>query len=265
MNAITTTWRQLVRRRLWPVALLLLAALAAVPVLLSREPAAPEPLEPVAISTEADETIAEPVVAKVTAEDRDRRRRVLGVRKDPFSPAPPKKAKTAQADESEATADDKVPAAPAPSGGGTTTPTGGEAAPEKTYYSPGTIVVRFGDATSDTLQKFAVKKFEALPDEELPLLIYMGLTKNGKKAKFLVDAAVEVDGDGTCKPHPSSCETIELAVGETEFLDVLDPEADQDEESAEDEEASEEAETALLAQFQLDLVDIKRAGDDDVK
>ena len=39
MNVVTTTWRQLVRRRLWPVALLLLAALVAVPVLLAREPA----------------------------------------------------------------------------------------------------------------------------------------------------------------------------------------------------------------------------------
>ncbi len=37
MNALSTTWRQLVRRRLWPVAVLLVAALAAVPVLLSRE------------------------------------------------------------------------------------------------------------------------------------------------------------------------------------------------------------------------------------
>jgi hypothetical protein len=268
MNAITTTWRQLVRRRLWPVALLLLAALVAVPVLLVREPAAPAPIAPIAISTEADDTIAEPVVAKVTAEDRDRRRRVLGARKDPFAPARPKKtkAKAAQTDDTKAPTE-TVPA-PAPSGGGTTIPTGGEPAPEKTYYSPGTIIVRFGDAESGELNRFAVKKFEALPDEELPLLIYMGLTKNGKKAKFLVDAAVEVDGDGTCKPHRSSCETIELAVGETEFLDVLNPEVEEDEESTEeeDEEASEEeAEPELLAQFQLDLVDIKRAGDDDVK
>jgi hypothetical protein len=274
MNAITTTWRQLVRRRLWPVALLLLAALVAVPVLLAREPVAPEPIAPIAVSTEADDTIAEPVVAKVTAEDRDRRRRVLGARKDPFAPAPPKKtkkAKAAQTDEAKESSDDKA-STPAPSSGGTTVPTGGEPAPEKKYYSPGTIIVRFGDAESGDLKKFAVQKFEALPDEELPLLIYMGLTKNGKKAKFLVDAAVEVDGDGTCKPHPSSCETIELAVGETEFLDVLDPEAEEAEETeegeeSEDEESAEEEsdEPKLLAQFQLDLVDIKRAGDDDVK
>ena len=269
MNAITTTWRQLVRRRLWPVALLLLAALAAVPVLLAREPAAPAPIAPIAV-TAADDTIAEPVVAKVTAEDRDRRRRVLGVRKDPFRPAPikkAKKAKTAKADEAKTeSAPTKSSTDTSAAGGGGVTEAGGEPAPEKKYYAPGTIIVRFGDAAGGELQRFAVNKLEALPDDELPLLVYMGLTKDGKKARFLVDAAVEVDGDGVCKPHRSSCETIELAVGETEFLDVLDPEAEATDSESEDEDGSEEdAEPTLLAQFQLDLVDIKRAGDDDVK
>jgi hypothetical protein len=268
MNAISSTWRQLVRRRLWPVALLLIAALAAVPVLLAREPAAPAPIDPVAITTKADDTIAEPVVAKVTAEDRERRRRVLGVRKDPFRPAPLPKAAKADAEEPEAT---PAPPASVPDPG-TAPGTGtGEPAPEKRYYSPGTIIVRFGPTNSGELQRMAIEKFEALPDNEFPLLVYMGLTKNGKKAKFLVDAAVEADGDATCKPHPSVCETIELAVGETEFLDVMNPEVDEEEEQEETEvpeeteETEEEADADLLAQFQLDLVDIKRAGDDDVR
>ena len=38
MSFVTDTWRQLVRRRLWPVALLLLAALAAVPFVLAKDP-----------------------------------------------------------------------------------------------------------------------------------------------------------------------------------------------------------------------------------
>jgi hypothetical protein len=52
----------------------------------------------------------------------------------------------------------------------------------------------------------------------------MGLTTDGKKAKFLVDDALQPTGDGVCKPHPSNCETIELAKGETEFFDTVDPE-----------------------------------------
>ena len=262
MNAVTSTWRQLVRRRLWPVALVLLAALAAVPVLLAREPAAPEPLAPVPVTTEADDTIAEPVLAQITPEDRDRRRRVLGVRKDPFAPAPQPKAKKADTPADEAV--DPSTSAPGTSGG---TETGGEPAPEKTYYSPGTIIIRFGDTNSDQMQRFAIKKLGPVPDDEFPLLVYMGLTKDGKRAKFLVDAAIEAEGDGRCKPHKSSCEIIELAVGETEFLDVIEPETEEvtEEEDGETTDEETEAEPTILAQFQLDLVDIKRAGDDDVR
>ena len=133
----------------------------------------------------------------------------------------------------------------------------GEPAPEKTYYEAGTIIVRFGEAAENVeLERVALQKLEPLPDDEYPLLVFMGLTKNGKKAKFLVDAAIEADGDGVCRPHASSCETVELAVGETEFLDVVDPEYD---------EATMPEEQKYLAHWQLDLVDIKRAGDSDVK
>jgi hypothetical protein len=276
MNVVTTIWRQLVRNKLWPVALLLLAALVAVPVLLAREPEAPEPLAPLAVNTEADDTIAEPIVAKVTAEDRDRRRRVLGARKDPFQPAPPPKVKKAKVDEQPGPKVDAPTPVDTGTGGGGTETVGGEPAPKKRYYPAGTIVVRFGDAEGGQLERFTINKFEPVPDDEFPLLVYMGLTKDGKKAKFLVDAALEVDGDGDCKPHKSSCEVIELAVGETEFLDVLNPETDEvteDEEAAGtddetetvDEEEGEESEPTILATYQLDIVDIKRAGDDDVK
>ena len=267
MNAVTSIWRQLVRRRLWPVAVLLVAALAAVPFVLAKEPEVIPPADPIpATGTKADEAIAEPVVAKVEPQDRARRRRVLGAVKDPFEPAPPKKTKakaSAQAPAPEAPSEE-----PVSTGGGSSADTGGvpvdtEPAPKKTYYAAGTIIVRFGDATSEKLEKFAVRKLGPVPDDELPLLVYMGLTKDGKKAKFLVDAAIEADGDGTCRPHPANCETIELAVGETEFLDVINPEYVEDDATDPDEDQGQEQ--RVLASFQLDLVDIKRAGDDDVK
>jgi len=263
MNAVTSIWRQLVRRRLWPVAVLLVAALAAVPVVLAREPAVPTPGPAPAVTTsKADDAIAEPVVAKVEPEDRSRRRRVLGVAKDPFQPAPVKKdaKKTEKAEEPKPEASKPVESKPSTDTGGGAVTTPVDVAPvtpvaPKKYYSAGTIIVRLKDPESEQSARFAVKKLEPVPSDEVPLLIYMGLTKNGKKAKFLVDAAVEVDGDGDCKPHPANCETIALAVGETEFLDVIDPEAAAD--------ATDES--RIVAQFQLDLVDIKRAGDDDVK
>jgi hypothetical protein len=248
MNVLTTTWRQLVRRRLWPVALLLLAALAAVPVLLTREPEPVVPGPAPAQAATTDEALAEPVVAKISSEDHSRRRRVLGVRKNPFLPAPVKKPK-------------KTTKATTKSTGGTTV-TGGSSAPKpittpvtspspvlptlpvapappKKTYAKGSLIVRFGDATT-VLKRMNVKKLAPLPDDETPLLVYMGLTKNGKKAIFLVDESLDPTGDGTCKPHPASCETIELAKGETEFFDEVDAESGD-----------------VVKQYELDLVDIK--------
>jgi hypothetical protein len=244
MNAVTSIWRQLVRRRLWPVAVLLIAALAAVPVLLARDAqpvAAPVDAAP-AVATKADDTIAEPVVAKVEAADRGRRRRVLGARKDPFRPAPVKKPKTAKT--ADATPDDTTPTES--TGGGSTAPSSPltpapTPTPKPKVYPAGSLVIRFGDAEMEELPRMVLRKLKPLPDDVTPLLVYMGLADHGKKAKFLVDDALEVTGDGTCKPHPSNCETIELAPGETEFFDVIDPETGD-----------------ILGTYQLDLVKINR-------
>ena len=264
MNAVKSTWRQLVRRRLWPVAVLLVAALAAVPVMLARSPEAPVP--PVigadAVTSKADDGIAEPVVAEVTPEDRARRRRVLGSVNDPFRPARAKKTtvdepKTEAAPKTEQPpsggVEVKLPPVGGGSGGSVGVPVPTDPVAPVKLFTAGTVIVRFGEAKGEQSARFAIKKLEPVPDVELPLLIYMGLTKDGKRAKFLVDASVEVEGDGTCKPHASNCEVIELSVGETEFLDVIDPEAEADDEDR------------VTAQYQLDLVDIKRAGDADVK
>ena len=257
MNVLTTTWRQLVRRRLWPVAVLLLAALAAVPVLLARDaaPVATPPLPQTSATAETakagdDDAFAEPVVAKASAADRSRRRRVLGSRKNPFEPAPvkkPKKKKTKKASTATDKTDktDKTGGTTAPTTPSTGTPTTPAVpvapAPPKKTYPKDSLIVRFGDPTGD-LERKLLRKLEGLPDgttETGPLLVYTGLTDHGKKAVFLVDASVELTGDGTCKPHPSSCETIELAAGETEFFDVIDPDTGE-----------------VTTQYELDLVKI---------
>jgi hypothetical protein len=248
MNVLTTTWRQLVRSRLLPVAVLLVAALAAVPFVLAKDPAPVVPEAPVTTApsepTKSEDSLAEPVVAKISSEDRSRRRRVLGVRKDPFEPAPlpkPKKKKTAtktvkkHTDTPPTVSSPPVTSSPIP----TIPPVDTTPAPVKKTYAKDSLIVRFGDA-SGTATRMNVKKLAPLPDDDDPLLVYMGLTKNGKQAIFLVDESLDATGDGTCKPHPASCETIQLGKGETEFFDVLDPETGE-----------------ITAQYELDLIDIK--------
>ncbi len=92
MSAITNVWRQLVQRRLWPVAILLIAALAAVPLALAKDPdpAVPGPVVPAAdAAASAESALAvQPIVAPATAADRGKRRKVLGAREERVRTAP---------------------------------------------------------------------------------------------------------------------------------------------------------------------------------
>jgi hypothetical protein len=257
MSAVTDIWRQLVRRRLWPVALALVAALAAVPVLLAEDPEpapAPKPIPAGQAAVPAAD--GEPIVAMASAEEA-RRRRVLGARKDPFEPAPiklPKATPTAApvGDAPVAGAPEKpsgsfggstvgsrpsAPSSPAPAA--PPAPAQPEAV-KKPSYPLHTLTVRFGATEASNLPKDKVRRLEALPSADEPVLVYLGVEEGGKVAVFMVDTGVEAQGDGVCKPDPAVCETLHLREGETEFFDVLDEDGDP------------------VAQYQLDLLDIKR-------
>ena len=87
MSVINDTWRFLVQRKLWPVAILLIAAAVAVPKLLAQEPPPPVPKPVVAVKGDKNAVLAtEPIVAPAADGDRSGRRQVLGSRKDPFKP-----------------------------------------------------------------------------------------------------------------------------------------------------------------------------------
>jgi hypothetical protein len=262
MKPLENAWNGLVQRKLLPLAILLLAAIVAIPFLLSKDPE-PLPAAPAspsaAAASESEDSIAQPVVSQVDANAPAERRRVLGYKKNPFAPAPAPKAKAS--DEANAA---EVPAPtggatpekdePADSGSGSgsgSAPSGGApAAPvapatpvepaepqaKQELYS---VTVRFGDSESDALEKSVLPRLKALPSASDPLLIYLGPGKGGKTAVFMVDETMQPQGDGECKPSPANCETLHLRTGDTEFLDVLD-------ESGE-----------LTAQYQLDVVKIK--------
>ena len=262
MSLITDTWHQLVQRRLLPVAVLLLAALVAVPLLLAKDP---EPVAaPVVKAPEADgadAAVAEPVVTLVEQGTPERRRRVLGARKNPFEPAPYKAPEDATASSAGEPANSGA-SAPSPSGstvedsapstgGGSGAPAGDapsaapapqapvEAAPRKRYELL-SLTVRFGDSSSDSLEKSNLARLKPLPSAENPILVYLGVSGDRKSALFLVDGRVEAQGDGSCKPSPVNCETISMREGDTEFFDVVGEDG------------------TVEAQYQLDLVDIKR-------
>jgi hypothetical protein len=253
MSVLSDTWRQLVRRRLLPVAILLVAALVALPFVLAKEPApvaAPMSAKP-STAPAASAATAEPIVTLVQDGERTKRRRVLGARKNPFEPAPVKLAGPARTTARTVTRQQTQPdstggstpvsSGPVSVGPSPTTPTVTvPTAPKKTYelYS---LTVRFGDASSETLDRMHLGRLKALPSVEEPVLVYLGVKDDKKTAVFLVDSNVVAQGDGTCRPHPSNCETIHLREGETEFFDVVDEKGN------------------VMAQYQLDLIDIKQS------
>ena len=256
MSPVQNVWRQLVQRRLWPVAIVLVAALAAVPVLLAKDPEpVPAPPAPAADSTDG-ELASQPIVSLASADPTAKRRKVLGTPKNPFRVDPPKVPN--QADEG--SSGESTPTGGQPveqtggSGGGdsappssdapaapTTPATPTEPAPAPKKYAPQELTVRFGGGEQGG-ERMSVKVGEPLPSTETPVLIYTKLLKDGKTAEFLVAEGVTAVGDGECKPSPEVCETIRLKVGETEFLDVVDETG------------------GAGGQYQLDLLKIHRPG-----
>lgn len=247
MTALAVPFRQLVERRLWPLALLLLVALAAVPMMLAKDPggALPTPVASAANAT-ASAGATEPIVSVSEPAAREKGRRVLGSKKNPFKPA----VKAKKADETVTVAPDAAPKTGSAGGGsgvtlpGTTLPL----APKKTYelYS---LTVRFGETTVEKLGTRNLKRLTSLPNVAQPVVIYLGLKSDLKTAVFLVDASATVQGDGKCVPDPANCQTLELEVGETAFLDV----------------ANTDGAGTAGRQYQLDFVKVKRKKTTDAK
>jgi hypothetical protein len=267
MSAITNVWRQLVQRRLWPVAILLIAALAGVPLALAQEPAAPAPAAPLPTAEGDTALAAQPIVAQASAADRGKRRKVLGTSKNPFGLPKEEPSASAAAPNSTGSTTAQDPSTPTPSGGGGTPASSGGGAPSTGGGSPSTgggpsappatdpapepepeprkyamheLTVRFGSAT-ELPGRRTLERLQPLPSAEQPVLIYLGVLNDGETAVFLLDHGVQAIGDGDCRPTPEECETIRLRVGETEFLDVVD------------------AEGNVTAQYQLDLIKIHKS------
>ena len=244
MSSVQNVWRQLVQRRLWPVA-----------VLLAKDPepvaATPQPK----VETGDNELAEQPIVSPDT--EMDVRRVVIGKRKNPFA-MPEKDDPTETTDKasdstvkvSESGGGDKSSSGGGSSGGGGSSDTPASSAPapapappadptpapKPKTYAVHELTVRFG--SGDSLERRDLKRLQPLPSAEHPVLIYMGVLKDGKTAVFLVDDGVTPVGDGECRPSPEACETIRMKAGETEFLDVKD------------------ATGAVTDQYQLDLIKI---------
>jgi hypothetical protein len=239
-NAIITDLRQ---KRLLPVAAVLIAGLAAVPVLLAK-PAGKVHLAtlPPALQGGSAPNAGLPAVNVISTENKS----VLkGRSRDPFTQ--PKGSGTTTGTNTTATTTNTPSSGSGTGGGTTTTPGSGTTTtpssststtpgtstpppppithpnpppappgltPEESYRVAISITNSSGGVgTIDPLQRLSV-----LPDASRPRLVELGVLKGGSRVLFVVRPGTVVHGPGVCTPGPIDCSVLSLAENQIESV-----------------------------------------------
>jgi hypothetical protein len=221
-------WQDLKAKRLAPVAVLLVLALIAVPVVLSKpaKTAGPPPVHAARTAPDPKDLKA---LASVKLANADERGSSLSTF-DPSDPFRPPKSVTKK----KAAADTNAPSSVAgntsggstsgdTSGGGDTGSTGG------TTGGTGGGTTGGGDQTQTVQYRYVVdvtfitngharhikglERLQMLPSEDSPLLLFLGVTPNAGNAVFLVDSTLDAAGEGSCKPKASECAFLYIGAG----------------------------------------------------
>lgn len=224
MSFVRNLYQDLIEKRLWPVALGLLVALVAIPVLVAKPATdsgstAPTTADTALLGADSAALIGETKPVVSLGSDGGFRKHVARLeKKDPFvQQAKDKVSKTSETATVEAggTTDTGTTTTPTQSPGSTTTPSGGEQ-PVKLYEW--TASVKFGKI--DQTKSETVKPAEFMPSENNPVLLFLGADESGKNALFLVSSEATSRGDGTCTPSESNCQIVKLAKGDVQFFEV---------------------------------------------
>jgi hypothetical protein len=206
MTFFQNLWRDLVEKRLWPVAALLVAALIAVPFF---------------IGSVAQVSLDETTSSKATNR--------AGSVRNPFKPehvVPPAKTGGGAAAAAGAGAAAGTGAtASSPKTTPKTSSTGTPPTTPATTTSPSLHIydwltrVRIGSHTA--MKTHGVRGVTLLPSSKYVLLTYLGVKTDRKTAVFDVSPGTYVSGGGTCLPSPKKCAVLELATGDSALLTRL--------------------------------------------
>ena len=240
---VQSLFEDLKEKRLWPVALALVVALIAIPLLLSKPaestPSA-APVTPATPATGSGGSLAafQPVVNTEGAKSSQIRKSLKGFNeKDPF------KVQGLNGGGGGGGSSDagSVQVADSSAGGsGDTSATGGSGgssgsatpSPESTsqqesgssgsglQYFKFTVDVRFGKSTNP-LDKKTLDQFRALPSSQNPVVVFMGVKTDGETAVFLVSSASSTTGEGKCVPD-DTCTFLYMKAGEQQSFESVD-------------------------------------------
>jgi hypothetical protein len=257
MRPLRNLLNELVERRLWPVALVLLLGLVAVPLLLAKPASAPDDGAP-AVTSPAQAPAAaaaaarapgdtppggDPVVNVAQADEPNAPLR--GHAKNPFRQqhleAAPSSASTASS-AGTTTPPSAGTGAPGSTGGSVQTPPPSSQPPVKKLYWYPSIDVRFGHAGRKLELIEDLPALAALPRAQKPVVIFLGVSRRDPElAGFLISSDVHVQGTyaRACYPDRNPCLVITMRRGDVVFFDYR------------------EADGAVV-QYELDLVDLMR-------
>ncbi|MGH2715833.1 MAG: hypothetical protein ACRDM7_18470 [Thermoleophilaceae bacterium] len=232
-------WHDLREKRLWPVAILLAVALAAVPLVL-RKPAeeAPAPAVDAAPQAKPADAEAEALAVKALEEGSVPSSKLdTFSAKNPFRPLVKERSVeelASQLGSTQGTSDGAGPsvggAGDSTSGGGglssggdvgTADPggdTGGDGGdgggsdkPTTTTYA---YVVDVTFTANDRKRRIkGMERLDILPSSANPLLLFLGVSDDAGNAVFLVDSTLSATGEGRCTPNPDECAFVYIGPG----------------------------------------------------
>jgi hypothetical protein len=245
-NFLLDLWHDLREKRLWPVALVLLAALVAVPVVLSKPSEEPPPAPPATDARSAPEPRDLKGLATVKLEESEVG---TGSSLDTFDPSnpfrPPAKVLQGPKTADSATGTGSGPGSAAATGGdagsggstgGSVTTGGGDTGSGDTGTGDTGDDGGDGGGPTTTTRQFAyvidvtfrangrtrrikgMERLDMLPSPDSPLLLFLGVSAGAGNAVFLVDSTLDAAGEGRCKPSRSDCSFLYIGAGsEHEF------------------------------------------------
>jgi hypothetical protein len=234
-QVLNDLYRDLRDRRLLLPAIALLVALVAVPVLLAKSP--PPQVAPAAAAPAPEATAAQSAVLAEQVGIRDYRERLKALKtKNPFKQkfALPTPESVALAPTDPGTVADpattgvdtsgSIPSSSTSSSTSTSAPvsgTGTSPSPAPQVKKVTKLITRRIDVAvgvlGETERVKNVRELDFLPSDDAPVVAFLGVSEDAKRAAFLVSAdVISSDGDGSCVPD--SCQFLTLKRDQQRYL-----------------------------------------------
>lgn len=248
MNIFASLITDMRQKKLWPLALVLVALLVALPILLTKSssPIAITPVSPVSNGSSV------PQAPSITAQVNPLHSALKGHKHNPFAPSVKTKSTTTQSKTSKANSGSSAQTKSSTSTGATTHTTTTPAGSTPTTSTPATTPTQPTGPTQpvtpvkvvpvglspvevydvslsmtnssggfDTIRP--LERLSVLPSVQKPLLVELGVLKGGKRVLFAVQNGAALSGPGSCIPGPVDCELLELRPGQLEQLSGQTP------------------------------------------